>query len=161
MRTANCNCFAAAATLLLAFSAVTFRPALSAAQEHGEIRAADTSSPRDTLKSFIDACNELNEIIQSEKFFDRTNPEHAGVGQRILDCIDMSKLPAFAREDRASEVATCIKEILDRVTLPDWDQIPDTKEIESAGGLEKLSRLRIPGTRITIARVEQGPQKHE
>ncbi len=97
MRTANCNCFATTATLLLAFSAVTFRPAFLAAQEHGEIKAADTSSPRDTLKSFIDACNELSDIIHREKFFNRTDSEHSAVGLRILDCIDMSKLPAFAR----------------------------------------------------------------
>jgi len=161
MQLANGNCFATTATLLLAFSVITFRPTLLAAQERSEIKAADTSSPRDTLRSFIDACNELNALIQRDKFFDRTASEHVSVSIRILDCIDTSKLPAFAREDRASEVATCIKEILDRVELPAWDRIPDTEEIESAGGLEKLSRWRIPGTRITIARVEQGPQKHE
>ncbi len=44
----------------------------------------------------------------------------------------MSELPAFAREERAGEVAACLKEILDRVELPAWDQIPDTTEIESA-----------------------------
>ncbi len=161
MRLANCNCFATTATLLLAFSAVTSRPTLLAAQKYDALKVVDTSSPRDTLKSFIDACNELNELIHREKFFNRADSEHGGVGLRIIDCIDMSELPAFAREDRAGEVATCIKEILDRVELPAWDQIPDTEQIESAGGLEKLSAWRVPGTRITIARVEQGPQKHE
>ena len=34
-------------------------------------RRADTSSPRSTLKSFIDACNELGRQIKSQKFFDR------------------------------------------------------------------------------------------
>ena len=72
-----------------------------------------------------------------------------------------SELPEFAREARAGEVAACLKEILDRVELPAWEEIPDTTEIEAAGGLEMLSHWRIPGTRITIARVEEGPQRHE
>jgi MscS family membrane protein len=149
------------ATFLLVIVAAGVGASQSLAQETVLLKAADTSSPRDTLRSFIDACNELNDLIHREKYFDRTNTEHFNVAQRILDCIDMSELPAFAREDRASEVATCIKEILDRVQLPDWDQIPDTEEIEKAGGYEKLSTWRIPGTRITIARVDEGPQKHE
>jgi len=161
MRLARFGWLIATIPFFLAVLTAVLQPALSFAQERGEIKAADTSSPRDTLKSFIDACNELFEIIQSEKFFNRANSEHAGLSQRIADCIDMSELPGFAREERAGEVAACIKEILDRVELPAWDQIPDTKEIESAGGLEKLSIWRIPGTRITIARVEQGPEKHE
>lgn len=161
MRLANRNHSVIALAFLLAFFAISLRPTRLAAQELNPIRAANTSSPRDTLKSFIDACNEFSELIHDEKFFDRTDPRHLGVAQVVLDCIDMSQLPAFAREDRAGQVAACIKEILDRVELPAWDQIPDTQEIESVGGLEKLSTWRIPGTRITIARVEQGPQKHE
>ncbi len=161
MRSANCTCFATTLTLWLAFSACAAWPAVVIAREDGALTVADTSSPRATLKSFIDACNKLNELIHREKFYDRTDPRHADLGRAILDCIDMSELPAFAREDRASEVAACIKEILDRIALPAGDQIPGTAEIESAGGFEKLSTWRIPGSRITIARVEQGPQKHE
>ena len=123
--------------------------------------AADTSSPRSMLKSFIDACNELHQQIQNEHYLDSNNPQHIAVQTRILDCIDASDLPAFERKERAAEAAICLKEILDRHQLPSWDEIPDTAEIESAGGLEKFSFWRIPGTRITIARVEEGPQKHE
>ena len=36
-----------------------------AAQGTSDIKAADTSSPRDTLRSFIEACNELHEHITS------------------------------------------------------------------------------------------------
>ncbi len=160
MRFAIGNSFTIFASLLFAYF-VPLQPTCAVAQKIGTIRAADTSSPRDTLKSFIDACNELNELIRNEKFLDQSKPNHRATTQRVIDCINMSQLPAFARKDRAAEVAVCLKEILDRVDLPAWDQIPDTKEIESAGGLEKLSTWRIPDTRITIARVEQGSQKHE
>ena len=128
------------------------------AQQSGDIKAADTSSPRDTLRSFVDACNELYRLIDtSPKYYDRADPEHIAIAERALDCIDDSELPAFARLDRAGEAAVCLKEILDRVKLPPWEQIPDRAEIKGAGGLERLSNYRIPDTRITISRVEQGP----
>jgi len=133
----------------------------AAAQESPRVISADTSSPRDTLKTFIDACNELYQRIRSQKYFDRGAPAQAALAHRILDCIDVSELPAYARDARACEVAACIKEILDREQLPPWDKIPDMAAIEAAGGLEKLSQWRIPGTRITITRVEEGPQRHE
>ncbi len=134
---------------------------IAVAREYEKIKAADTSSPRDTLKSFIDGCNEIYRIIHSAKHFDRYAPEHAVIAQRILDCIDTSELPAFARQRRAAEVAVCLKEILDREELPRWEEIPDVEDIEAAGGFEKLSHWRIPGTRITITRVDEGPRRHE
>ena len=134
---------------------------VAVARDYEKIKAADTSSPRATLKSFIDACNEANRIIHADKYFDRTAPEHAAIGTRIIDCLDVSELPAFTREQRAVEAAICLKEILDREELPRWEEIPDIEAIEAAGGLEKLSNWRIPGTRITISRVEEGSHRHE
>jgi len=65
------------------------------------------------------------------------------------------------RNEAAAEAAVCLKEILDRVELPLDDDIPDVDAIESDQGKERLLQWRIPGTRITIARVEEGPQRHE
>ena len=150
-------CFAVA--LLLACPALGSHAAVAGQRE--ELKAADTSSPRATLKSFIDACNEIYALIRAQNYLDRTAPEHAQLSTRILDCIDMSELPAFAREEYAGEAAACLKEILDREELPPWEEIPDMEAIEAKGGLEKLSQWRIPGTRITIARVDEGPRRHE
>ncbi len=131
------------------------------AQTNSLVSAADTSSPRATLKHFVDACNELYQLIQEEKFLDPDNARHNAIQKRILDCIAIDELPAFERMERAGEVAVCIKEILDRHDLPPWTEIPDIAMIEEAGGFEKFSHWRIPGTRITIARIEEGRQKHE
>ena len=133
----------------------------ASAQQRTEIKAADTSSPRATLKSFIEACNEVSELVDEAGYLDRNSADHGRIANRVVDCLNMSETPQFARFQRAAEVAVCIKEILDREEIPNWDQIPDTAEIEAAGGFEKLSTWRIPGTRITIARVSEGPQKHE
>jgi MscS family membrane protein len=75
--------------------------------------------------------------------------------------LDTGELPDYARDDIASESAACLKEILDRVALPPFEEVPDIGAIKAAGGPEELSRWNIPGTRIIIARVEEGPQKHE
>jgi len=120
---------------------------------------ADTSSPRSTLKEFIDASNEIYEVVRDNKYIDRDSELIRSTAMRMLDCLDLSDLPAFASEIRASEVAICLKEILDRTDLPPFDEIPGTEEVSAEG--EKLTSWRIPGTRITISRVEEGPQKHE
>lgn len=130
-------------------------------EEGPPLVAADTSSPRDTLRSFVDACNQYHRLIETETFIDRNRPEHQYIGSKIVDCIDVTGLPAYARASYSAEVAVCIKEILDRVELPPWGEIPGAEDIEAAGGFENLSRYRIPDTRITIARVESGPDKHE
>jgi len=136
-------------------------PDVATAQADAGVKAAETGSPRDTLRSFIDACNELSDLVHEAKYFYRSEPEHEEIAERALDCIDDSELPAFARHARAGEVAACLKEVLDRVELPPWEEIPGREEIDAAGGIEKLPNYRIPNTRITISRVEQGPRRHE
>ena len=93
-------------------------PNNASAQNDTNFNAANTSSPRDTLKSFIDACNEIHRLGTETKYFDRYDPKHLAIVDRIVDCIDQSDFPAFARDARAAEVAVCIKEVLDRIEFP-------------------------------------------
>ncbi len=132
-----------------------------AQDSHSSLRLADTSSPRATLTTFIDYCNEFHRITTADRHFNRRSLQHRPIARGILDCLDTSELPDYARFDIASEAATCLKEILDRVELPSWEDVPDVAAIEAAGGPEKLAKWQIPGTRLSIARVEEGPQKHE
>lgn len=140
---------------------LAFHSSVATAQTSSVSRAADTSSPRATLQSFIDGCNDVYQMILAQKYLDSNLPEHSRITQRLIDCVNVSEIPAFARDHRATEIAICIKEILDREEIPPWDDIPDEAAIEANGGVEKVPTYRIPGTRITIARVEEGPQKHE
>ena len=149
-----------AAILLAAIFVAPVAP-VWAAELKRPLLPADTSSPRAMLKSFIDSCNEAFGHIKSTKYYDRSSPEHRALGLRILDCLDVQGLPEYARQLAAGEAAVCLKEILDRVDLPPYDQIPDSEAIEAAGGPDKLSRWQIPGTRIAIARVEEGLRRHE
>jgi len=148
-------------SLLFAGCFVSAVETVSAAENRNPAKPADTSSPRETLRSFIEACNELSDIIHSEEFFDRTSPKHHPVAERILDCLDLSEIPAYARQEVAGEAAVCLKEVLDRVEIPPESEIPNIAAIVDAGGPEKMPRWQIPRTRIMIARVEEGPHRHE
>ena len=149
--------------LLSFISAVCFMLGahVAIAEPMNRFKVADTSSPRDTLNSFIEATNDFYDLIMKSRFVDRHSPDARALIIRILDCIDASELPAFARRDSATDAAIALKEILDRIELPPWNGIPDTSEIQAAGGDEKFSRWRIPNTRIMIERAREGPKKHE
>ncbi|MEM8679235.1 MAG: mechanosensitive ion channel family protein [Planctomycetota bacterium] len=116
------------------------------------IAPADTTSPRATLQSFIDACNQVYGVVKESRFLDDRSSTHRPLVAKVLDCLNTSEVPAFEGRQYAGEAAICLKEILDRVELPPWDQIPD---------LDSEASWQIPGTRITIARVEEGPRRHE
>ena len=113
---------------------------------------ADTSSPRATFRSFIDSCNDIYRRTRENRYLDRTSPHLRPLAERVLDCLDTSELPEYEKEEYAAEVAVCLKEILDRVELPSPEEIPDT---------DLLLSWRIPDTRITIGKVEDGPRRHE
>lgn len=130
-------------------------------QSFTNYRPADTSSPRATLKTFVDSTNELYEALKTNKYYDKSSDDYRLLVSRILDCLDTSELPSFARDERAAEVTICIKEILDRVELPPWNDIPGEKEIIDVSGSYLITRYRIPGTRLSIMKMEEGPRKHE
>ncbi len=73
------------------------------------LQRADTSSPRATLRSFIELTNTLYDEINSSGYFDRESPLYRPLERAILDCLDDSEIPAFAREQMAGEVAICLK----------------------------------------------------
>ncbi|MEM6654612.1 MAG: mechanosensitive ion channel family protein [Planctomycetota bacterium] len=137
------------------------RPAAGQENRSAAFRPVDTSSPRATLRGFVDACNEAYRLVKQEPFVDRTSTKLRPVARRILDCIDGSELADFERTEALGEAAICLKEILDRVDFPAYSEVPDLDAIERAGGAESLPRYRLPGTRITIARVQEGPRRHE
>jgi MscS family membrane protein len=147
--------------VLLFFTCCVLGPGPAAAEPAEVHGPADTSSPRETLKSFLDAMNEINGLIKSREFLDRSDPQFRAIAKRALDSLDTSELPAFTSVDRAAEAAFYLKEIFDRLEVPPWEDIPDRTAIEAVGGAEQLPFWRIPGMRITITRVTDGHRRHE
>lgn len=122
---------------------------------------ADTSSPRGTITLFLNKTNAISKHIQATKYVDRADPQFRSLATQIFRCLDLTELPEYAREDFAAEAAVCIKEILDRVPLPAAEQIPGPENLQSDEGGEPLAQWLVPGTKLSITRVLEGPRRGE
>jgi len=126
----------------------------------GPLQMADTSSPRATLKSFNDACNELYAIIKSnQKFRGGSQPPPAAI--QAFRCLDISHIPPAVVDGVASDTLVELKEVLDRIEIPPEKEIPDAQEMEELIEAGESASWRIPKTDITIALVTEGPRAGE
>jgi len=134
------------------------------------LQPADTSSPRATLQGFIETLNDINAQIlvvvksylassrlyvstQESSEIDRITRQQDGV----IRTLDLSDTPAALVDQLAVTRMLQLKEVLDRIDLPDFAFVPDAEAMES----EEFKRWTIPGTEITITRVEKGPRVGE
>jgi MscS family membrane protein len=109
------------------------------------LRAADTSSPRDTLRTFIVSFNETLNAWQENKpvaYIDRPF-------SRAAETFDFTGLSNWARRGSMTTKMVLLKEILDRVELPPYAQIPGDEEVAR----ENITRWIIPNTKIEIAQM--------
>ncbi len=142
---------------------------------------ADTSSPRATLDSFLDIMEETNHLIleayqenagmgafsmeslgMSDKHDNLMNKIHLAevLLERARGCLDLSSLPSATRQQTSLELVLQLKEILDRVPLPPFSDIPGT----AAGSYDFNqsdieANWTIPFTQITITKLSEGPQQ--
>jgi MscS family membrane protein len=114
-----------------------------------------TSSPRDTLQSFLTNANQVAEKKrQLGGAFDAASYQ---VLRRAAHTMDFSATPhGDDWSERILRVAL-LHEVLGRVALPPEAQIPGEKAATDSG----LTNWSIPGTQIRIERVETGPRAGE
>jgi MscS family membrane protein len=113
------------------------------------LQPADTTSPQAALRSFLET---EREMVRRHR--DRLPPKVVDRAiAKALDTLDLSGLPPADRVDQGAERAALLGEILARIALPPLAEVPDAAEVEASG----LKRWTIPGTEITIARTEKGP----
>lgn len=119
----------------------------------------DTSSPRATLKSFIDNFDATFRPFhenRTTKIPDRES--HTGL--RLLRTFDTSRLPPSQAGHRAAEAALLLNEVMSRVELPPFEEIPDAEAMEAmAPGVPRI--WRIPRTDIQIVKMQDGPRAGE
>jgi MscS family membrane protein len=141
-----------------------------AADAGNPLTPADTSSPRATLSGFVETLNQghaqVTEIVTSYFSSSRlylSATERTEV-DRVLEKIELarrtlnlSELPAALSGSLSTYRVLQLKEVIDRIELPAFESIPDAAAMESA----QFKRWSLPGTEITIARVEQGPRAGE
>ena len=119
------------------------------------LRPADTSSPRDTLRSFNTSINEAMQAWRAGQFGEAV----LRPGRRALETFDFSQVPERGRLAKEIATALLLKEILDRVELPPDDEIPGDEDL--VDGEKALSRWTVPNTKIVIGKVEEGPHAGE
>ena len=108
----------------------------------------DTSSPRATLESFMRYSQMYYQALR--------NPDTGEVAlresrERAEECFDLSKIAPSIRAEVALESVLRLREILDRIPLPDFADIPDAEAV--AG--DKITSWRIPHTEINIGKEDR------
>ncbi len=132
----------------------------------------DTSSPQATLRSFVENADQsyqifmagLNQylkepgLLPSALVRDQVQQATEMVLDKVGDCLDLSKIPQRLKEDTELESTLLLKEILDRIEVPPYAEIPDTEFVRSD---TEYKKWRIPNTKIEIVKVDSGPQGGE
>ena len=115
------------------------------------LKPPDRASPRGTLETFTSNINKAWELHRSS---DPTFREHAEVAK---GCLDVSQVPPNLKDNQTIDSTLLLKEVLDRIVLPDPGEIPGRAEVQALG----LTRWTIPDTEITLTLMTDGPRKGE
>ena len=112
------------------------------------LKIADTSSPRDTLRSFIEMTDKMVEISQTTRPDDRTYELYIG----LEEIIDFSSTPYST--DRLEQIKRILmlRAILGRIDIPDYENIPGKEAVSQ----EDIKSWTIPGSNIQITRATRG-----
>ncbi len=149
-----CRYLALSLTLLLPVSATAQQEAQVSAAETpvSVLKPANTSSPRDTLRSFLDNMEATYRGLSGENSADILITR-----RRALQTMNLADADASYDWVEQGARAVYLKEILDRTPLPAWEDIPDAQQIRESG----IRQWTIPDTNIVIARVDGGARDGE
>ena len=118
----------------------------------------DISSPRATLRSFLTNCNVAYELSQTGGRWSGDKESHAKVRDAIRNvkqCMDLTAIPGFRRDNSAKESAVLLKEVLDRIEVPVMRHIPHRKDMVKDDG-SMMERWTIPHTEISFQLIDEG-----
>ncbi|HMK33439.1 MAG TPA: mechanosensitive ion channel domain-containing protein [Desulfomonilaceae bacterium] len=107
----------------------------------------DKSSPRATIKTFLDS---MNKAVDAYKSGNRN--EARLLVMPAVGCLDLKKEPPALRFNIGLDSVLYLKEVLDRIELPADEDIPDATTVQK----DRISRWTIPYTEITLAADKDG-----
>lgn len=124
------------------------------------LQPVDTSSPRATLESFVRLAREGEEAlwVYRNSQSRATAEQIVLLGDQFEQLLDLSSVPAAARREARGDAVGFLMDIIGRVQLPPIESVPDADAFEDDG---TPAKWKIPGTLITISRIEEGPREHE
>ena len=114
----------------------------------------DLGSPRETLEAFLTNMNRA--YVASLETGARSLKATLFI-ERASHCLDLGKVPPTMVEAMRTESSFMLLEILNRIDLPPFSDIPDKQMMKAKG----WTRWTIPHTEITISRASDGPHQGE
>ncbi len=114
----------------------------------------DLSSPRATLMNFMALMNRAYYYWKTEGRTYQNRDQRGAITRLAHQFFDLNDIAPSVRNNVGRETAVFIKEVLDRVGLPPWEQIPDEAMIAAKPG--GLNQWTIPHTEITLVRLKEG-----
>ena len=139
---------------LIIFTVTFFHTSPLLASDIHPLAPADTKSPQNTYRYFIDRMNEAYNANLHSSF---TREDVEAIIFKALNCLDLSHIPRVNRERIGFETALLLKEVLDRVQTPPYQKVPDFAAVERSG----IEKYVIPNTEIRIERVIDGTRMGE
>ena len=134
------------------------------------LRPIDTSSPRATFQGFVEDIDKrylrTTEVFKTYAASDRlylNSVERRSVAEnnrswpKTIKYLDLSGISPILRDIVAIERLIQLKEILDRVEIPRFEDIPDREMMLEASA----KQWRLPETEIDIVLIEDGPRAGE
>ncbi len=142
----------------------------ASAAELNPLRPPDTSSPRESLRNFIthiDSAYErmtdlLTSYFRSGQLYlsaheRRTQGEISPNAKEALRSLDYSGVPPILRDTILVERVIQLKEVLDRIDIPAFEDIPDQDTMARISA----KKWRLPNTEIEFVLIENGPRAGE
>ena len=114
----------------------------------------DLSSPRSMLSDFTTLMNTAYYHWKTEGRSFENRRQRAIIAHLSHQFFDLNDIAPAVRNNVGRETAVYIKEVLDRIGLPQWEEIPDSEMIATKPG--GLARWTIPNTEITLVRLKEG-----
>ena len=145
---------------LQAYSVIVVSTLLSsgviAADSEFPLQAADTTSPRATLNTFLDGMQKIHRIVEGSGRLS-SSASHETLRNQILRCVDDRQFAPAVRSSLTKEACVCLKETLDRIELPPESEWPDAAKVAE----QNIPKWTIPHTEISIVRIKEGTREGE
>jgi MscS family membrane protein len=116
----------------------------------------DLSSPRATLSHFLTHMDRVYARWKADDSTDDERAERAAIARIAQEFFDLHDIAPSVRRNVGRETAVYMKEILDRIDLPPWEQIPDAQMVAAKDGFDQWT---VPETEITLVRLAEGLHK--
>ncbi|MFH0959789.1 MAG: mechanosensitive ion channel family protein [Pseudomonadota bacterium] len=114
------------------------------------LEPVDVSSPRATLESFIKISRKAAEAYRAGNYRDAKT-----FGNRLLQTLNLDQELPDLKEAIGFESALYLAEILHRIDIPPYGDIPDKGAVQD----QKITSWTIPNTQITIGMTTDGASK--